>query len=312
MIPLLYHLSYTGSGSDDSVTGCGCPDQPSTSRDIDVRNPTSGPRNPLTAMLSLLWPDRCRLCPQAPLPASALCRQCQNQLPPLSPHCNRCLQRPGPLSSSCCGRCSGCRHAVPLRPFLHISGHQGSLRELVLLGKRGHRDDVARLLAQTLGHLIRQRHARVTERSPTMVAIPRHWSRRCSHGIPFSRRLAIPLARELGIRCHDLLARRWGPSQVSLPPHRRRGLASSVFQIGGAIAGSKPRRVILVDDVYTTGATLRAATSVLEAHEIKVLLWVTATVSTASSTAFPGPDSMTSRRSAAQQRLANDQTQATR
>ncbi len=309
MIPLLYHLSYTGMASDDSVTGCGCPDHPSTSRVIDVRKSTSGPRNPLTAMLSLLWPDRCRLCPEAPLPGSPLCRQCQQLLPPLSPRCNRCLQRPGPLSRTSDGRCSGCRYASPLRPFLHISGHQGSLRELVLLGKRGHRDDLARLLARTLGDLIGQRYPEVTEGFPTMVAIPRHWSRRCSHGIPFSRRLAIPLAEQLGIRCRNLLKRRRGPTQVSLPPHRRRSLGRSAFRIGNG--DEKTRRVILVDDVYTTGGTLQAATSILEAHRFKVLLWVTATVSTAS----PGPASPRNSGDGwrnSRQLLANDQTQATR
>jgi predicted amidophosphoribosyltransferase len=74
------------------------------------------------------------------------------------------------------------------------------------------------------------------------------------------------LARELGRRWEldatQLLLRRDGPGrarQTELARHERLRNVSRAFVAGGRV----PERVVLVDDVYTTGATCHAAASAL-------------------------------------------------
>ncbi len=280
MIPLLYQLSYTGMGTDDSGIVSGCPDRRSSSAPGDVHRPDSI----LASLVALLWPESCRLCACPPSRGKSLCGDCQTRLPPLSPDCCRCLHS-GPDRA---GDCRGCRAGAPLRPMIHLSTHEGALRELILLGKRQHRDDVAELLSTALSAIIPFRWPGIRNAS-AVVPVPRHWLRRCTQGVSFAERLAIPLASKLGLRCRHLLRRRRGPTQVSLSVGRRKCLAAGAFQPRSPrhLALARPNKVVLIDDVYTTGATLRAATRALEASGLEVQLWIVASVSPGSD---PGRD----------------------
>jgi len=97
-----------------------------------------------------------------------------------------------------------------------------------------------------------------------VVPVPLHWRRRRSRGYDQAALLARPLAKSLGIPAllRGLRRVRNTPSQVDLPHAERQQ------NIAGAFAPWRLRgvgRVLLVDDVRTTGATLRAASEALRA-----------------------------------------------
>jgi ComF family protein len=98
-----------------------------------------------------------------------------------------------------------------------------------------------------------------------VVPMPIHWRKRWSRGFNQAELLARPIARRYGVPFERSLrkSRRTAP-QASLTEAQRRDNLRDSFAVAesGKIRG---RRVLLVDDVYTTGASVRAAAAVLKA-----------------------------------------------
>ena len=85
--------------------------------------------------------------------------------------------------------------------------------------------------------------------------------RRVVRGFDQGHRIGLGVAAETGIVCSDHLKRRWGQRQVGKSGAERRKLPISTFSVRGTLDGE---RILLVDDVVTTGATIDAAARVLK------------------------------------------------
>ena len=85
--------------------------------------------------------------------------------------------------------------------------------------------------------------------------------RRVVRGFDQGHRIGLGVAAETGIACSNHLKRRPGPRQVGKSGTERRKLPISTFSTRGTLNGE---RILLVDDVVTTGATIHAAARVLK------------------------------------------------
>ena len=203
--------------------------------------------------LDLLFPARCALCGRH---GRALCEECAGALPRADlPRCPRCWS-PWPS-----GR--GCRHCgesvLPALPGLEGLRSpyvfQGGARELVHSLKYAHYS----ALASPMGELM----ARYLQDAPLpvdmLVPVPLHPRRQRVRGYNQS----LLLARELSHRLDLPLAASALIRRANTPPQakaveagaRRRNVAAAFDCRPAALAG---RRVLLIDDVTTTGATLDA------------------------------------------------------
>jgi ComF family protein len=105
---------------------------------------------------------------------------------------------------------------------------------------------------------------------PTLVPVPLHPRRRRSRGYNQATALAEALARRTGLAVADCLVRT-GPAATQVGRHReeRRSGPAGAIELRGPDAGRRaaavPARVLLVDDVVTTGATLAACRTALAA-----------------------------------------------
>jgi len=119
-------------------------------------------------------------------------------------------------------------------------------------------------LGAALGSLMADRANGWVGKVDAVVPVPLHWRRRRSRGYDQAALLARPVARSLGVPSllRGLRRVRNTPRQVDLPHGERQR------NIAGAFAPWRLRgagRVLLVDDVRTTGATLQAASGALKA-----------------------------------------------
>ena len=205
----------------------------------------------------LLLPGECMLC-KSPLAgrewdtlACALCRARWRRLPP--PFCDRCGQ-PGLPDL-------GCRFCAEWAPALgrvrSAVWLEGSAREAVHHFKYGGWSGMGRALAETM------RALEPLGPGAVLVPIPLGASRRRSRGYSQAEVLAEALGRVAGLAARpDLLRRvRETRSQIALAPSARVANVHSAFMA----AGTLPDRLVLVDDVCTTGATLVAAAEALAA-----------------------------------------------
>lgn len=119
-------------------------------------------------------------------------------------------------------------------------------------------------LGAALGSLMADHAHPWADKVDAVVPVPLHWGRRRSRGYDQAALLARPVAKALRVPVllRGLRRVRNTPSQVDLPHGERQQ------NIAGAFAPWRLRglgRVLLVDDVRTTGATLRAASEALRA-----------------------------------------------
>ena len=121
------------------------------------------------------------------------------------------------------------------------------------------------ILAGPLGELLADCAETLPERPDLVVPVPLHKARLRSRGFNQALLLAKKTARRLSIRLDYLNLRRTVPTrpQVALSSRERRDNVKGVFAVKdpGAFSG---RLVLLVDDVFTTGSTVRECAKVLK------------------------------------------------
>jgi ComF family protein len=158
-------------------------------------------------------------------------------------------------------RASGRASAARRRRVLAFGAYGGALATALRRLKYCDRADLARPLADLLRLLARE-HALEAD---LVVPVPLHALRLCERGYNQAALLARPLARDLGapVAPTALERIRHGPPQARLGAADRARIATS-FRVRDP-RRVRGRRVLLVDDVVTTGATLEACAAALTA-----------------------------------------------
>jgi ComF family protein len=227
-------------------------------------------------MLDFALPPRCPCCGAITAEPHRFCLSCWRSLVFLGdPCCGRCglpFAYPGGGGEALCGRCL----AEP-PPFdrLRAAVVYGDVsRQVALRLKYSGRPG----LAETLAHFMK-RHLGPGEGNRLLVPVPLHRWRIWKRGYNQAALIASALSRRTGLPAGlDLLERTRATPPLRGLGRRERALAvRGAFKVparsSGRVAG---RRILLVDDVYTSGATAAACARALKrsgAASVEVLCW---------------------------------------
>lgn len=212
----------------------------------------------LKALLDILFPPLCHLC-RTFVPGREeiyLCPGCREKIAPiLSPLCPVCglpfatengIDHP-------CGPCITSR-----RPFAGARAaarFEGPVQELIHRFKYGNKVH----LALPLGLLTAQALAGFlpSEGADFIVPVPLHRKRLRERGFNQAQLLARVLAKQwhINLLAHNLRRIRWTEPQIGLSAADRERNVRGAFEVADP-ARFEDRRLLLVDDVYTTGSTV--------------------------------------------------------
>jgi len=257
------------------------------------------PRSALDGLLDLVLPRRCVVCGA---PGAWLCDACERDLRPLpDDRCGRCgapLRRAGRPTRR--ARPGGTRRRLPAcrecagRDLAFASAsaafcYEGPARALVTACKFRALRSLADELAARAAPAFSATAARVGS-GALVTAVPAHRGHRLDRGFDLAESLARRLAAGVGLTYAPLLRRvRHGARQSGLDKASRASNVQGAFalQEGAFRVGNRLKRVIIVDDVYTTGETLNQcaqalAQAVLDPHVFTFARTVRATPAPAS------------------------------
>ena len=218
-------------------------------------------------MDDLVFPRQCLACE---IPYSqdghpeSFCPSCRMSLF-TDPHefCPRCSATVGPHVDTTDG-CPHCRReSYAFESCFRLGAYEGALRDTVLKMKHIAGESLAEAVGKVWATVFETRF-RATK-VQLIVPIPLHWRRKWTRGFNQSEAIARGLAEELHIPISSrvLIRTRNTPRQPTQSPAERRENVKGAFRV------SKPKclrnmRILLIDDVLTTGATAHEAAKALK------------------------------------------------
>lgn len=214
------------------------------------------------ALLEFFYPRRCPVCGDIVQPAGALiCPSCVSQLSPVkAPTCRKCGKEVFGEHVEYCFDCGRRRRTFDSGAAL-LNYNEAARRSMAAVkykNKREYLDFYSEAIVCRFAAAVRGWQA------DALIPVPIHPSRRRRRGYNQVEELAERLGKRWNIPVESRVLvriKKTQPQRSLNPEERLKNLQAAFAVKNGA---DVPKRVILVDDIYTTGSTLEACSRVLK------------------------------------------------
>ncbi len=204
-------------------------------------------------LIELLFPRRCPVCDK-PVDKMGryICTKCRPKIKYVrEPLCMKCGKSLRDDALEYCGDCKNSAHIYTRgRALYEYDTVKEAIYRLKYEGRREYADFFGKDLAGKLGKEMR------SWKADAIIPVPLHKDREKQRGYNQAKLLANALGRELGIpvKGNFIIRRRATLAQKQLNGKERQNNLKNAFKIGQNDV--KLKTVIVVDDIYTTGATM--------------------------------------------------------
>ncbi|MDE5778048.1 MAG: ComF family protein [Lachnospiraceae bacterium] len=223
-------------------------------------------------ILDLVYPRHCPFCGEIqPYGASSICRKCIPRLKRVEkPYCMRCGKTVSSEDEEYCNDC----HMIPksYEKGYPVFVYQDPLKKALYDFKYHNQREYAVFFAKCMYLCYRKEWERLE--IDGIVPVPVHRRKRRARGYNQAYLLAKELSKHLNVPCHASYLVRISDTnpQKELNDKERMNNLKNAFKIGQNRIELK--RVLLVDDIYTSGATIDSCAKVLKSAAVEKV-WYT-------------------------------------
>ena len=227
-------------------------------------------RRKLREIAAIALPDYCQICETfiPPRIGGGICQGCFSSIRRIEHACQRC-GAPIPSVVGPVDDCLHCRHGRwPARRVNSFGVYEGTLGKAVVLMKQPGSEPLSHSLGKEMGRWL----DRISGQGAfdLVVPTPKHWVQRIARAHNSSELLAeqIGLALQTPVGRHVLARIRSTAKQGTLMRHERADNVKGAFKIAYNTK-LQGKRILLIDDILTSGATAAEMVSVLLAAGAK-------------------------------------------
>lgn len=216
----------------------------------------------ISGLVNLIAPPSCIGCGEPEFSGAVLCRECKRSLHRLrGPACTRCAY-PSAAETKGCRHCEGFDWGQD--SVTATVAYDGGARALVSAFKSQRSVATAKLMAESMARSLPCRLD-----VDAVVPVPESSKRKQKYGFNQAGLLAAALGREMDIPLHRILRRGHSGRQVGLAREARLDNVLDAFTTVHNVR--MPEKVLLVDDVITTCATMAACAAALKGSGVKTV-----------------------------------------
>jgi competence protein ComFC len=219
--------------------------------------------DPLRAFASLLYPPACAICSADVAACKYLCDECEAKLVRIEPpFCSKCSEPfPGAITNPF--DCANCAHrTLYFENAVSAFRSGGMVRRVILDFKYGRQVHLRHLVASWLFVALQDDRLQAREFN-LIVSVPLHPARERERGFNQATLLAELLSAHTSIPSRPVLERiRYTTTQTAFDRAERMENLRGAFRVRKN-ADVRQLRILLVDDVLTTGSTLSECARVL-------------------------------------------------
>lgn len=214
----------------------------------------------LKELTDCFYPPRCPVCDEILSPGVLVCPPCEKEVRPVfEPVCKKCGKPLEDARREYCGDCAQRKHIYKQGKavFVYRTGIKKSMYRFKYSNRREYAAFYAKCAAEIHGDWIRKKRVEV------IVPVPMYIGKKRRRGYNQAEVFARALGKEMGIPVDAKLVKRvrnTTPQKELSNKERQRNLKKA-FQLTQDIV--KYSKILLVDDIYTTGSTMDAVADTL-------------------------------------------------